>query len=274
VLTVVAIIGKLVAGLGIGRSGGDKLLIGIGMMPRGEVGLIFASIGLSKGVLDDELYGALLLMVLVTTLITPPLIRLKLAKRNDIATPTQVEVWTSVDTSHLFDELLNNDADEWWRIIDRRNIELRIPEIGSAMKRHRAEPDFADQGLNGHLHSLHTLKLHLDDPRRDPMLSRALDRIGLVEIVALACFIDSLIDNGHDAVGVVTTMMPESTDDIMHILSLSESMKNAVKGPDPSIPAELLVGDTYITLSAYVVAALTASEYHRAALDVAVDGLL
>ena len=274
VLTVVAIIGKLVAGLGIGRSGGDKLLIGIGMMPRGEVGLIFASIGLSKGVLDNELYGALLLMVLVTTLITPPLIRLKLAKRNDIATPTQVEVWTSVDTSHLFDELLNNDADEWWRIIDRRNIELRIPEIGSALQRHRAEPDFVDQGLNGHLHSLHTLKLHLDDPRRDPMLSRALDRIGLVEIVALACFIDSLIDNGHDAVGVVTTMMPESTDDIMHILSLSESMKNAVKGPDPSIPAELLVGDTYITLSAYVVAALTASEYHRAALDVAVNGLV
>jgi Kef-type K+ transport system membrane component KefB len=274
VLTVVAIIGKLVAGLGIGRSGGDKLLIGIGMMPRGEVGLIFASIGLSKGVLDDELYGALLLMVLVTTLITPPLIRLKLAKRNDIATPTQVEVWTSVDTSHLFDELLNNDADEWWRIIDRRNIELRIPEIGTAMQRHRAEPDFADQGLNGHLHSLHTLKLHLDDPRRDPMLSRAIDRIGLVEIVALACFIDSLIDNGHDAVEVATQMLPESTDDIMHILSLSESMKNAVKGPDPSIPSELLVGDTYITLSAYVVAALPASEYHRAALDVAVNGLV
>jgi len=61
-------------------------------MPRGEVGLIFASIGLSKGVLDNELYGALLLMVLVTILITPPLIRLKLAKRNDIATPTQDEV--------------------------------------------------------------------------------------------------------------------------------------------------------------------------------------
>jgi len=90
----------------------------------------------------------------------------------------------------------------------------------------------------------------------------------------LACFIDSLIDNGHDAVAVVTTMMPESTDDIMHILSLSESMKNAVKGPDPSIPSELLVGDTYITLSAYVVAALPASEYHRAALDVAVNGLV
>ena len=247
-LTVVAIIGKLVAGLGVGRSGGDKLLIGIAMMPRGEVGLIFASIGLSKGVLDDELYGALLLMVLVTTLITPPLIRLKLAKRDDLATPTSVEVWTSVDTSHLIEELLNNDADEWWRILDRHNVELRIPEIGSAMQRRRTEPDFADQGLNVHLHSLHALKLHLDDPRLDPLLSRALDRVGLIEIVALACFIDSLFDNGHEAIGTATLMMPESTDDIIHILSLSESMKDAVHGPDLSIPAELLVGDAYITL--------------------------
>ena len=195
-------------------------------------------------------------------------------RRKDFVVPSQVEVWTSVDTSHLFDELLNNDADQWWRIIDRRNIESRIPEIAHAMQRHRAEPDFSDQGLNGHLHSLHALKLHLDDPRRDPMLSRALDRIGLVEIVALACFIDSLIDNGHDAVGVATKMMPASTDDIMHILSLSESMKNAVKGPDPSIPTDLLVVDMYVTLSAYVVAALTATEYHRAALDVAVTGLV
>ena len=273
-LTVVAIIGKLVAGLGIGRSGGDKLLIGIAMMPRGEVGLIFASIGLSKGVLDDELYGALLLMVLVTTVITPPLIRLKLAKRDDLTTPTPVEVWTSVDTSHLIEELLNNDADEWWRIIDRHNVELRIPEIGSAMQRRRAEPDFYDQGLNGHLHSLHALKLHLDDPRLDPLLSRALDRVGLIEIVALACLIDSLFDNGHEAIGTATLMMPESTDDIIHILSLSESMKDAVHGPDLSIPAELLVGDAYIVLSAYVVAALTVPENHRVALDVAVNDLV
>ena len=273
-LTVVAIIGKLVAGLGVGRSGGDKLLIGIAMMPRGEVGLIFASIGLSKGVLDDELYGAVLLMVLVTTLITPPLIRLKLAKRDDLATPTSVEVWTSVDTSHLIEELLNNDADEWWRILDRHNVELRIPEIGSAMQRRRTEPDFADQGLNVHLHSLHALKLHLDDPRLDPLLSRALDRVGLIEIVALACFIDSLFVNGHEAIGTATLMMPESTDDIIHILSLSESMKDAVHGPDLSIPAELLVGDAYITLSAYVVAALTVPETHRTALDVAINDLV
>ena len=274
VLTVVAIIGKLVAGFGIGRSPGDKLLIGIGMIPRGEVGLIFASIGLSKGILDDELYGALLLMVLVTTLITPPLLRLKLAKHQESKNSVPLEPWTSVDTSHLFDELLNNDADEWWRTIDRRQVEVRVPEVGIAMQRHRAEPDFSDHGLNGHLHALHELKRHLDDPSLDPMLSRAIDRVGLVEIVAVACFIDSIIDDGRDALRVATTMMPESLDDIMHILSLSESMKDAVKGPDPSVPPELTVGDVYITLSAYILCALTAREHYRSALDDAVSGLV
>ena len=274
VLTVVAIIGKLVAGFGIGRSPGDKLLIGIGMIPRGEVGLIFASIGLSKGILDNELYGALLLMVLVTTLITPPLLRFKLAKRQESKNSVPLEPWTSVDTSHLFDELLNNDADEWWRTIDRRQVEVRVPEVGVAMQRHRAEPDFSDQGLNGHLHALHELKRHLDDPSLDPMLSRAIDRVGLVEIVAVACFIDSIIDDGRDALRVATTMMPESLDDIMHILSLSESMKDAVKGPDPSVPPELTVGDVYITLSAYILCALTAREHYRSALDDAVSGLV
>ncbi|MEY3148052.1 MAG: High-affinity Na(+)/H(+) antiporter NhaS3 [Actinomycetota bacterium] len=274
VLTVVAIIGKLVAGFGIGRSPGDKLLIGIGMTPRGEVGLIFASIGLSKGILDNELYGALLLMVLVTTLITPPLLRLKLSKRQESKNSVPLEPWTSVDTSHLFDELLNNDADEWWRTIDRRQVEVRVPEVGVAMQRHRAEPDFSDHGLNGHLHALHELKRHLDDPSLDPMLSRAFDRVGLVEIVAVACFIDSIIDDGRDALRVATTMMPESLDDIMHILSLSESMKDAVKGPDPSVPPELTVGDVYITLSAYILCALTAREHYRSALDDAVSGLV
>ena len=69
-------------------------------------------------------------------------------------------------------------------------------------------------------------------------------------------------------------MMPESLDDIMHILSLSESMKDAVKGPDPSVPPELTVGDVYITLSAYILCALTAREHYRSALDDAVSGLV
>jgi hypothetical protein len=54
---------------------GEKLLVGIGMIPRGEVGLIFATIGLAEGILSKDLYGSLLLVVLATTLVTPPVLR-------------------------------------------------------------------------------------------------------------------------------------------------------------------------------------------------------
>lgn len=80
VLLVVAVVGKLVASVGAFGAPGDKWLIGIGMIPRGEVGLIFATIGRQQGVLDDDLYAALLLVVLVTTLITPPLLRWRLSR--------------------------------------------------------------------------------------------------------------------------------------------------------------------------------------------------
>ena len=274
VLTVVAIIGKLVSGLGIGRLAADRALVGIGMIPRGEVGLIFASIGLTKGILDDDLYGAILLMVLVTTVITPPLIRIKLKGRAEVDTIIALEPWTSVDTSHLVSELLDSDAREWWRIIEQRRVEDRIPEIGEGMRRRRAEPDFTDIGANAHLHSLHELKSHLDDPRLDVRLSRALDRIGIVDVVALACLIDSLIDDGRSAIAVARTMMPDSVDDLVHILSTSEAMKNAVKGPDTSVPVELVSGDEYIVLSAYVLAVLTSPSHHRPALDEAVRPVL
>jgi hypothetical protein len=76
-LLVVAVAGKLVAGLGAARSAGDRWVIGLGMLPRGEVGLIFAAIGLREGVLTENLYASLLLVVLVTTLAAPPLLRLR-----------------------------------------------------------------------------------------------------------------------------------------------------------------------------------------------------
>ncbi len=79
-LFVVAVIGKMVAAFGTFGSPGDKLLIGIGMIPRGEVGLIFATIGLREGVLGDDLYASLLLVVLATTLVTPPLLRQRLLR--------------------------------------------------------------------------------------------------------------------------------------------------------------------------------------------------
>ena len=77
VLIVIAVIGKLVAAFGVSGSKADRWTIGFGMIPRGEVGLIFATIGLRNGVLDDDLYAALVLVVLVTTVITPPLLRMR-----------------------------------------------------------------------------------------------------------------------------------------------------------------------------------------------------
>lgn len=73
-LLAAAIAGKLLSGLVAGK-GFNRLAIGIGMMPRGEVGLIFASIGKTFGVLSDELFASIVLMVIVTTLITPPLLK-------------------------------------------------------------------------------------------------------------------------------------------------------------------------------------------------------
>lgn len=75
ILLLVAVVGKLAAAIGARRSEGDRLLIGLGMLPRGEVGLIFATIGLANGVFGDDLYAALLLVVLATTLMTPPLLK-------------------------------------------------------------------------------------------------------------------------------------------------------------------------------------------------------
>jgi Kef-type K+ transport system membrane component KefB len=79
-LTVIAIIGKLIAGWGAIGAGVNKLTIGIGMVPRGEVGLIFASFGLTYGLLQAELYSALVIVVMLTTLIAPPLLLIVMKK--------------------------------------------------------------------------------------------------------------------------------------------------------------------------------------------------
>jgi Kef-type K+ transport system membrane component KefB len=71
-LIVTGIIGKVAAGWAPVWFRGNKLLIGVAMVPRGEVGLIFAQMGLASGAIDDGLFGAIMLMVLVTTLVTPP----------------------------------------------------------------------------------------------------------------------------------------------------------------------------------------------------------
>jgi Kef-type K+ transport system membrane component KefB len=74
VLVVVGVLGKVVAGWAPWGFKGQRLLVGVAMVPRGEVGLIFAQMGLSSGAIGADLFGAIMLMVLVTTFVTPPLL--------------------------------------------------------------------------------------------------------------------------------------------------------------------------------------------------------
>lgn len=71
VLSAIAVASKLVAGLAVYQKGIRRWPVGVGMIPRGEVGLIFAGIGLSRGVIDQGLYAACVGMVMITTIITP-----------------------------------------------------------------------------------------------------------------------------------------------------------------------------------------------------------
>jgi Kef-type K+ transport system membrane component KefB len=74
-LTVVGILGKYLAGFFAVQRGLRRSVIGVGMIPRGEVGLIFAQIGLTSGLLDAGLYSAVAMMVMLTTFIAPLLLR-------------------------------------------------------------------------------------------------------------------------------------------------------------------------------------------------------
>jgi Kef-type K+ transport system membrane component KefB len=85
-LTVAAIVGKQACSLGALGRRLDSLSIGIGMIPRGEVGLIFANVGLSlsiagERIVDPSIYSAVVMMVIVTTLVTPPALKWSLARR-------------------------------------------------------------------------------------------------------------------------------------------------------------------------------------------------
>jgi Kef-type K+ transport system membrane component KefB len=86
-LTVAAIVGKQACSLGVGR-GLDRLSIGIGMVPRGEVGLIFASIGMSltiggMPVVSPAIYSAIVIMVILTTMAAPPALKWSLGRRSE-----------------------------------------------------------------------------------------------------------------------------------------------------------------------------------------------
>ena len=92
-LTLVAIIGKQVCSLAVAERGVNRLAVGLGMIPRGEVGLIFAGIGatlmlpnasgVSEAVVNSNTFGAVVIMVIITTLVTPPLLKWSMARTRE-----------------------------------------------------------------------------------------------------------------------------------------------------------------------------------------------
>jgi Kef-type K+ transport system membrane component KefB len=71
-LTALAVVSKLAAGLAVYQPGVRRWPVGVGMVPRGEVGLIFAGTGLAAGVIAQDLYSALVVVVMLTTFAAPP----------------------------------------------------------------------------------------------------------------------------------------------------------------------------------------------------------
>ncbi|MGL5032897.1 MAG: cation:proton antiporter [Microcystaceae cyanobacterium] len=88
-LVTVAIACKLITGWTVfGIPGINRLAIGVGMIPRGEVGLVFAGIGTASGVLDKPLEVSIIIMVIFTTFLAPPFLRILFNKEEAIAEST------------------------------------------------------------------------------------------------------------------------------------------------------------------------------------------
>jgi len=86
VLTLAAVAGKQACALGVLEKGADRIAVGLGMIPRGEVGLIFAGIGSTlmiggERVIDDAVFSAVVVMVAITTLLTPPLLVARMKRK-------------------------------------------------------------------------------------------------------------------------------------------------------------------------------------------------
>ena len=94
-ITLAAIVGKQVCGLGVLEKGVDRLVIGVGMIPRGEVGLIFAGMGSSlllngQPILPPATFSALVLMIMMTTFITPSALKVAFDRSKILRRRTQI----------------------------------------------------------------------------------------------------------------------------------------------------------------------------------------
>jgi Kef-type K+ transport system membrane component KefB len=105
-LTLVAIIGKQVCSLATVEKGINRLAIGLGMIPRGEVGLIFAGIGVTltlpnaegvnEPVIGAATFAAIVIMVIITTLVTPPFLKWSLGKQQTVTEPAPAKALDEV----------------------------------------------------------------------------------------------------------------------------------------------------------------------------------
>jgi Kef-type K+ transport system membrane component KefB len=80
VLALLAVVGKVIAGWAAPWERYRRMVVGVGMVPRGEVGLIFANIGLRSGIISDAVFSALLLVVMISTFIAPPALKALFAR--------------------------------------------------------------------------------------------------------------------------------------------------------------------------------------------------
>ena len=81
VLTLLAVAGKVAAGWAAPWAQFRRVVVGVGMIPRGEVGLIFADMGRRAGILNEAVFGAILLMIMATTFVAPPGLKLLFGAR-------------------------------------------------------------------------------------------------------------------------------------------------------------------------------------------------
>ena len=87
-ISVAAFGGKIVSGLAAGRV--RKSIIGWGMVPRGEVGLIFAATGKVLGVLPDDIFSMMVIVIMITTLLPPPILNALIKRQRSVVSPENI----------------------------------------------------------------------------------------------------------------------------------------------------------------------------------------
>ncbi len=101
-----AIFGKLVTGFTVfGLDKINRWAIGVGMIPRGEVGLVFAGVGAASGVISQATNAAIIMMVILTTFLAPPLLRVVFGSLDTVADESENAVLDTAVTNAVVVEV-------------------------------------------------------------------------------------------------------------------------------------------------------------------------